>query len=80
MFSASLKVVWWLTRTIWWLGVFAVLSVGAGMALLARRARPGPETTVNMAGVGQYSQDGKRWQDEASGQWYPCSDTDEERV
>ncbi len=34
-----------------------------------------PEIT---AGFGQYSEDHQRWQDEASGQWYPCSPVDRE--
>lgn len=65
------KVVWFFTRIAWWLLVFLVLSLGAGVASLARRGRDEPE----IEGSGKYSEDRTQWFDERSGKWYPCSQT-----
>lgn len=70
----AFKLAWFFLRTFWWLGAFLVLSLGAGITALAKRNSE-PEIT---AGFGQYSEDHQRWQDEVSGQWYPCSSVDRE--
>ena len=70
----ALKLAWFLMRAIWWLGVSLVLSLGAGIGALAKRGQE-PDIT---GGSGQYSEDHQLWQDEASGQRYPCSPVDRE--
>jgi hypothetical protein len=67
---------WFFIRIAWWLAVFVLLSIGAGIMALVRLARPGPDES---AAFGQYSDDGRLWQDRATGQWYPCSQTERER-
>jgi hypothetical protein len=58
-----------------WVAVFMILSLGARIVAFTRRGRP----ELNTAGVGHYdSQAKRRWQDEESGQWYPCSDTEQQ--
>ena len=69
------KLAWLILRTVWYLSVFLVLSLGAGIGALAKRNQKQEDMT---AGFGEYSEDGQRWRDEASGQWYPCSPVDRE--
>ena len=71
----SLKAGWFLLRSAWWLLAFVVLSVGAGIAAVARAGGSG---AVDPIEPGHYSDDHSRWQDEISGRWYACSATGRE--
>jgi hypothetical protein len=64
-----------LFRIAWWLGVFVLLSVGAGAMALVRLAQPKPDETE---GFGVYSSDRTVWRDRKTNQSYACSDTDTE--
>lgn len=67
----TFKVTWFLARILWYFGVFLILSIGAGIAALVRRGQHSNE----LAGIGEYSDDGALWRDRASGSEYPCSKT-----
>ncbi|MCW2912255.1 MAG: hypothetical protein JWN52_323 [Actinomycetia bacterium] len=69
------RITWFFLRAIWWIGLFLICSLLAGVAALTRTGRPEPDETV---GFGEYSEDCQRWQDQASGQWFPVSPTDVE--
>jgi hypothetical protein len=62
-------------RIVWWLGLWVILSVGAGLMSMTRAGKSGPDET---AGFGGYSEDGKLWRDKASGQLFPYSQTESE--
>jgi hypothetical protein len=76
--SGILYVVYWLVIIMvwiaWWLTVFLVLSLGAGVAWLARGGR-GRE--VDTGRFGHYLEDGSGWWDDASGTVYAVSATRE---
>jgi hypothetical protein len=57
-----------LFKVVWWLGVFVVLSAGAGIVWLTRIGRPRPDFSV---GSGAFAEDGAEWRDEKTGQFYP---------
>jgi hypothetical protein len=69
------KIMRFVLRIVWWLGLWAILSVGAGLMSITRAGKSGPDET---AGFGQFSEDGKLWRDSASGRAFPCSETDRE--
>jgi len=66
----AFKLVWRLFWTIWWLGVFLVLSVGAGIVLLVRRDKSDPHEVF----WGHYSDDGEQWWDDKSQVWHPLGE------
>jgi hypothetical protein len=69
------KVMRFVLRIVWWLGLWAILSAGAGLMSMTRAGKSGPDQT---AGFGRFTENGKLWQDKASGQLFPCSQTDRE--
>jgi hypothetical protein len=69
------RLAWWCLRVAWWLAIFLLLWIGAGIMALARIGRPREDHT---AGFGAYSQDRTQWRDAASGESYPSSQTSEE--
>jgi hypothetical protein len=62
-------------RIVWWLGLWVILSVGAGLMSITRAGKSGPDET---AGFGGYPEDGELWRDKASGQLFPYSQTESE--
>ena len=68
-------VAWQLLRVVWWLTVYLLLSIGAGVAWLARGGRA---KEVDAGGFGRYLEGRALWQDDASGTVYPASATDRE--
>lgn len=69
------KIMRFMLRIAWWLGLWVVLSIAAGLIAIARRGQDGSAETE---GLGHFSEDEKLWQDEASGQVFRCSETDRE--
>ncbi len=69
------KIMRFVLRIVWWLGLWAVLSIGAGLLSITRAGKSRPDET---AGFGQFSKDQKLWQDQASGQLFRVSETDRE--
>jgi hypothetical protein len=67
------KIMRFALRIVWWLGLWAILSVGAGLMSITRAGRSGPDET---AGFGQFSGEGKLWRDKASCHLFPCSQTE----
>ena len=67
------KIMRFALRIVWWLGLWVILSIGAGLMSITRAGKSGPDETI---GFGQFSEDGKRWQDNASGHMFPCSQTE----
>jgi len=70
----AFRLIWFLTRAAWWLGLFAALSIGAGIVSLARIVSKQAGSDNGQA-IGRYSDDGERWWDPATGTWYRCSAT-----
>jgi hypothetical protein len=70
--SGILYVAYWLMLVtlwvVWWLTLYLLLSLGAGVAWLAR-GRQGRETDTGR--FGRYLKDDAGWQDAASGVFYP---------
>lgn len=76
LFRLYFKFLWFLARVAWWLGVFLILSAGAGVAFLMRGGRRPAEDSGKS---GQYLPDGTGWRDDESGIVYPVSGTELER-
>jgi len=68
------RVWWFFIRIAWWLAVLVVLSIGAGVIGLVRLGR----TKAGDTASGRYSDDGRLWLDEGTGQQYPVSETETE--
>lgn len=77
--SGILYVVYWLTwhlpRTAWWLLLYLILSLGAGVAWLARGGHGKP---VDSGGFGHVLDDESGWQADDSGRVYPAPADDPE--
>lgn len=71
LFKLYFKLLWFLARTAWWLVVFLLASLGAGIAWLARGGH-GPEL-FDSGGFGEYLANDTLWQDLDSGTVYPVS-------
>jgi hypothetical protein len=69
------KIMRFTLRIVWWLGLWIILSVGAGLMSMTRAGKSGPDET---AGFGGYSEDGELWRDKASGQLFPYSQAESE--
>jgi hypothetical protein len=69
------RIAWFFLRIAWWLGQFLIFSLFAGIVALVKLGRPGPDTTT---GFGHFTENGTRWQDQHTGQWYPVSDEAQE--
>jgi hypothetical protein len=65
LIGGVLKLAWFLTRTAFYLALFLILSLGAGLLALIRRSG-----RDELAGTGEYSDDGLYWHDRTSGQLY----------
>jgi hypothetical protein len=76
-FSGIFYVIYWLAfriiRIAWWLSLYLLLTLGAGMIWLARGGKGRP---VDTGGFGRHSEDEALWQDHATGTVYPVSATD----
>ncbi len=70
IFVLACKIVWFFLRIAWWLSVFLLLWIGAGVVFLFRGGRRAREDAERL---GRYLDDGTGWQDEASGDVYPLS-------
>jgi hypothetical protein len=74
VFSGIMYVVYWLAwhvlRAAWWLLLFLILSLGAGVAWLARGGHGKPEDS---GGFGQFLPDKSGWQADDSSTVYPVS-------
>jgi hypothetical protein len=75
LFTLGFRIMWFFTRIIWWLGIFLICSVIAGIASLVKMAQHRAHETADF---GSLSPDGTRWQAHDSGQWYPVSEGDQE--
>jgi len=64
------RIAWYFLRIAWWLGQFLIFSLFAGVVALIKLGRASRDITM---GFGTFSEDGIRWQDRHSGQWYPVS-------
>jgi len=64
-----------LFRIAWWLGVFVLLSIGAGAMALIKLGQAKPDETQ---GFGVYSPDRTVWRDRKTNLSYPVSDTETE--
>lgn len=75
--GGTLKLIFRLTRFLlriaWWLTIFVVLSLGAGVLTLAKA---GQTKTEEGADFGDYSEDREIWKTRKTGLTYPCSSTD----
>jgi hypothetical protein len=69
----AFKLTRFVLRIAWWLGLWAVLSVGAGLMSITRAGKANADET---AGFGRFTEDGALWRDKASGLEFPCSDTE----
>jgi hypothetical protein len=76
IFYVAYWLAWQLLRALWWLSVFLLLSLGAGVAWLARGGRAKEADT---GGFGRPVQGSAFWQDDASGTVYPVTITDLEQ-
>ncbi|MGH3185697.1 MAG: hypothetical protein ACRDPY_00665 [Streptosporangiaceae bacterium] len=65
------RIAWFFLRIAWWLSQFLIFSLFAGIFALVKLGRPKPDITT---GFGHFSEDGTRWQDQHTGQWYPISE------
>jgi hypothetical protein len=70
------KIMRFTLRIVWWLGLWVILSAGAGLMSMTRSGKSGPDETT---GSGGYSEDRELWRDNASGQLFPYSPTESER-
>ncbi len=73
----AFKATWFLARVTWWLGLFLIFSIAAAISGLVRIASKRAQSG-DQAEISHYSEDGRRWWDHATGQCYPCSQTDRE--
>ena len=71
LFRWYFKLLWFLCRTTWWLAVFILVWLGAGVAWLVRGGH-GRETFGD-GGNGEFQQDNTLWKDRGSGAVYPVS-------
>ena len=71
----AFKVTRFMLRIAWWLGLWVILSLGAAVIAITRAGKSGPDET---AGIGELTKDKKNWQDTASGQLFPISETEYE--
>jgi hypothetical protein len=75
IFTLAFRIAWFFFRIAWWLSIFLVCSMIAGIAALVRHGRPDPDEPE---GFGSYSEDRSQWQDHRSGQRYPVRQQDHE--
>lgn len=68
--TLAFRVAWFFTRIVWWLTIYLILSLGAGVAWLAR-GRRGRE--VDTGRFGRFLEDDSGWQDAESGTTYPAN-------
>ncbi len=68
IFTLGFRIMWFFWRIAWWLSIFLIASIIAGIAALFRMFGSKPDPA---AGFGTYSHDQAQWQDTASGQLYP---------
>lgn len=77
-FSGIIYVIYWITfrsiRIAWWLGLYLLLTLGAGMVWLARGGKGRP---LDAGGFGRPVDDAL-WQDDETGTVYPVSGSDYE--
>jgi hypothetical protein len=73
MLTLIFRIAWFLTRIVWWLTIYLILSAGAGVAWLAR-GRRGRE--VDTGRFGRFLEDGSGWEEAPSGTVYPASATE----
>jgi hypothetical protein len=70
IFTLAFRIAWFFTRIVWWLTIYLILSLGAGVAWLAR-GRRGRE--VDTGWFGRFLEDDSGWQDANSGTTYPAN-------
>lgn len=68
--TLAFRITWFFARIAWWLTIYVILSLGAGVAWLAR-GRQGRE--VDTGRFGRFIKDDSRWQDAATGTSYPAN-------
>jgi hypothetical protein len=66
--TLGFRIMWFFMRIAWWLAIFLIASMAAGVAALAKLGRQKPDEN---AGFGRYSADGDQWQDSKTSEWYP---------
>lgn len=69
----GIKITWFMTRIAWWLTMYLLFSLGAGVAWLARGGHGKPTAG---GGSGRFLEGGSGWQDAESGTVYPVSGTE----
>jgi hypothetical protein len=72
LFRLYFKLLWFLARVAWYLVMFLLLSIGAGVAWLARGGHGEP---VDSGRFGRYVDGDTRWEDQDSGNVYPVAAT-----
>ncbi|HCU91291.1 MAG TPA: hypothetical protein DHU96_00405 [Actinobacteria bacterium] len=68
IFTLGFRIAWFFARIVWWLSIFLIASIVAGVAALAKRGQSASDVSE---GFGKYSDDRSQWQDQKTGQWYP---------
>lgn len=71
----TFKIARFTLRVAWWLGLWVILSLSAGLMSITRGGKPAPDEA---AGIGELTTDKEHWQDAASGQLFPVSETEYE--
>jgi hypothetical protein len=67
IFTVVFRIAWFFARIAWWLSIFLIASIIAGVAALIKR---GQSSDVSEK-FGTYSDDRSQWQDKKTGQRYP---------
>lgn len=70
LLTLAFRITWFFARIAWWLTIYVLLSLGAGVAWLAR-GRRGRE--VDTGRFGSFAEGDASWQDAESGTIYPAN-------